>query len=68
MQGDLIVAFQYLKEAEGYGFKLKEGRFKLVIRKKLFIAKVVETQEEVAQRSCQCPIPESTQGQTGSGF
>lgn len=24
--------------------------------------------EEVAQRSCQCPIPESIQGQTGWGF
>ena len=58
LQGDLIVAFQYLKRAyrkagegvfvrgcrhrtRGNGLKLKEGRFRLHIRMKLFTKKVV---------------------------
>ena len=51
LQGDLIAAFQYLKGSyrkEGnklfsrvYGFKLKEGRFWLDMRKKSFTVRVV---------------------------
>jgi len=41
------------------GFKLKEGRFRLDIRKKL---------KQVAERSCGCPLPGSVQGQAGWGF
>jgi len=49
----------------GNGCELKEGRFKLDIRKKFFHHEGGETLEQVSQRSCRCPLPGSVQGQVG---
>jgi len=46
----------------GDGFKLKEGRFTLGIRKK-FCNEGGETLEQVAQRGGRCPIPGSIPGE-----
>jgi len=48
----------------GNGFKPKEDRLRLDIRKKFFAVRVAQ----VAQRSCGCPLPGSVQGQAGWGF
>jgi len=45
----------------GNDFKLKEGRFRSNVRKKIFYHEGGET--HVAQGICGCPIPESVQGQ-----
>ena len=38
-------------------FKLKEGRFGLDIRKKLFYDEDGEALEQIAERNCGCPLP-----------
>lgn len=78
LQGELTAAFQYLKGAgdrvfsrvccnkpRDYGFKLKEGRFKLHLRKKLFYDEGGGAQVQVVQRGGKCPIPGNTEGQVG---
>ena len=47
------------------GFKLKEGRFRLDLRKKFFYNEGGETLEQVAQRVSGGPIPRNIQGQVG---
>jgi len=49
------------------GFKLKEGRFGLDIRKKFFYGEGGETLEQIAQRSSGGLIPGNIRGQVGWG-
>jgi len=50
-------------------FKLKEDRFTLDIRKnEICSCEGDETLEQVAQRSCGCPLPGNIQVQVGRAF
>ena len=48
-------------------FKLRQGRFRLDIRKKFFHTESSDTLEQVAQGGCGCPVPGDIQGQAGCG-
>lgn len=48
--------------------KLKEGRIRLCIRKKMFFNEGGETLKQVAQRHGRRPIPGNILGQLGLGF
>jgi len=83
--GNLVVAFQYLKEAykkpgeglftractgrtRGNSFKLKNGRFRLDIRNKFFMMRVVRHCSRLPREAVGCPLPGSVQGHVGQGF
>jgi len=68
LQGDLIAAFQYLKKdgeglftrvcsdrTSGNGSKVKEGRFRLDIRKKFFTMTVVKHRKRLPREAVDAP-------------
>ncbi|KAK4823929.1 hypothetical protein QYF61_008315 [Mycteria americana] len=85
LQGDLVAAFQYLKEAykkageglftracsdstRGNGFKLKEGKIRLDIRKKFFTTRVVRHWSRLPREAVDTPSLEVLKARLDGAF